>query len=362
MSIFPRVPSFFREYKAIFCICLGVRGILIIFSFFYSDSFQDFLSNWSHWDGYRYLDIAKNWYRTVHGRNIVWFPFYPLVIKFGFYFVGNRKLSAILISIIFSCIASILLFKLVLLDFERRIALRAVWFFNVFPTAFFLQAVYTESLYLSLSFGAIYCFRKNLLPVSAGLAGIASGTRLNGIFLLPLLLIEAAEAKAKGPLVKYWSKIFMVLAAASLGFLAYAGINYFEFHDAAYFLRIQSQYQSKQLAWPWIGIYGLITTLPHARDSYPYAEFSALLLGVAVFAYSIFRMRKSYAVFMLLNLLLLSSTGYIVSTPRYLMTLFPIYIALANIKNRIAIMGISLLSLVLLFFYTHLFLQHRWAF
>ena len=68
-----------------------------------------------------------------------------------------------------------------------------------FPTSFFFNAVYTESLFLALSAGAVWAarVRKDLLLASI-LAGLATATRSVGVLLLIPLVAEWSDRREYG--------------------------------------------------------------------------------------------------------------------------------------------------------------------
>lgn len=76
----------------------------------------------------------------------------------------------------------------------------------------------------------------------------------------------------------------------------------------------------------------------------------------------LFKIRLSYGVYMLSNLILFTSTGFIMSTPRYILILFPMYIILGNIKNKFFILLISLVFIGLLVYMTNLYIIGHWAY
>src|SRR2546430_12512406 len=73
----------------------------------------------------------------------------------------NYLVSALIVSAIALIAAALLLRRLAQIDLSPEIALRSVWFFLIFPTAYFLHAPYTESLFLALAIGSIFAARKD---------------------------------------------------------------------------------------------------------------------------------------------------------------------------------------------------------
>lgn len=347
------------RWKEVIIITVLIRVLLLSLPIISSPSISNLFYSWVRWDGPHYIDIAKNGYQTTGEQAlfIVFYPLYPLLIKIVAFFMHDFLASSILVSLFFSLTASILLFEITLLDFNRRTALLAVWFLNIFPTSFFLQASYTESLYLTLSLSTVYFYRRRSY-LSSSITGILSTmTRINGILLLPLLFFETK-------LNFDYQKLITILCIP-FGFLIYLLINYFTFGEFLYFTRPLLSNWYKKPEWPWIGIDNLIKFANSQTGDYYYlfwGEVAALIIIVFFTVVTFLKIRKSYGVYMLLNLILFISTNFIMSTPRYTLILFPIFIALALINNKFLLTLISLIFLVMLFPLTYLYTQGRWAY
>lgn len=318
---------------------------------------------WIQWDSPHYLDIARDGYVTTGTESlwIVFYPLYPLLIKiFGTLF-QNLEITSVILSILFSFAASIALFELTLLDFSKKVALKAVWFLSIFPTAYFMQSAYTESLFLFLTILSIYLFRMEKFISSGIAAAFSSATRVNGIFLGPLFVIEIIENLKR----KKWYRAFFALLLSPIGLFTYLSINVYLYNDPFYFTKPLESNWYKKFAPPWEGLYGMYQTFPPVTDYlYPaYFLEAASLIGaflISIFVY--FKVRKSYAFYMWFNLFLFVSTSFIVSTPRYVLSLFPIFIAFGLIKNKILFSIVSILFMIGLTFFTLRFTNGEWAF
>jgi 4-amino-4-deoxy-L-arabinose transferase-like glycosyltransferase len=66
----------------------------------------------------------------------VFLPFYPLLIKLFALIFKNYMLSALIVSNLSYALAAYYLYKLVLLDYPKEDAIRAVFYFSIFPTAY----------------------------------------------------------------------------------------------------------------------------------------------------------------------------------------------------------------------------------
>lgn len=348
------------RWKSIILITVFIRSCLFLLSLIANQSnFTKTISSWAVWDGAWYLDIAQNWYRQSGDKSvsIVFYPLYPILIKIIYFFTNNLLLSGLLLSFLFLLVASILLYEITLLEFDKKVAIKAVWFMNIFPTSYFFQAIYTESLFLSVSLFCFFLLRKGKL-FAAGLVGIlATLTRINGLFLLPIFFIENQSKNI-------YKKVFSSLLASS-GFFAYLSINFFTFGNFFEFSEILKNYWFKHIDWPWKDILSAINLLSFYEGDYLLAyslELPTILLLFAVGIFAFLKIRKSYGIYMLINTLLFISTSFILSTPRYALLLFPIYIALAMIKNKIITVILSISFISLLCYFSYIFTENRWAF
>lgn len=119
------------------------------------------LNTWNNWDAQQYLRIVNEGYIDADEGfiRIVFFPLYSAVVwLFKFIFIDAR-LSAMLVSWGCLCGACIYLYKLVLLDYDKKTAARAVKYLLIFPVTVFLGAPFTESMFLFLSFACLYYAR-----------------------------------------------------------------------------------------------------------------------------------------------------------------------------------------------------------
>ncbi len=355
---FLKIKKIMTRWKEIILITLSIRILLLILGVVANTGKNlNPLYYWVQWDGPHYIDLAKNWYQNSGGEQPLWivfYPLYPILIRILNTLVNDYLTSTILISIFFSFTAAILLYELVLLDFNKRTAFLSVWFLNIFPTAYYLQASYTESLFLTISLATIFFFRKGSLINSTVTGILSSMTRVNGILLAPLLLFEIKKPR----------KIVPILLLP-LGFIFYLYINYVTFSEPFYFTKPLLSNWYKKLEFPWVGISNLIHSLPPLTNpsAYPfYAEVVTLILILIVGIYTIWKIRFSYGIYVLLNLLLITSTSFVISTPRYAIILFPIYIALSKIKSVLLIAAVSIISLSLMLYFASIYVQGQWTF
>src|ERR687898_1779144 len=153
---------------------------------------------WSHWDGEHYVRLAMGGYLTPPDDvSPAFFPMYPLLMRTFAELVGgpiSREALSVwgpLISLLFLPFAFYFIYHIALEGWSERVARGPVLILAFFPTTLFLNASYTESLFLALSAGSLWAMRvrKDML-LACVLAGFAAATRNVGIFLVAPLMYE----------------------------------------------------------------------------------------------------------------------------------------------------------------------------
>jgi len=331
----------------------------------YPDSSLDI---WTSWDTRHYLTIAEHGYDSsadIKNNLIAFFPLYPYLTKALTLVFRNYMLSALIISNLAYAVAAYFLYELVKLDYDKEDAYRAVIYLSVFPTAYFLHAAYTESLFLALSIGSFYFARKKRWRLASVLGMFAATTRITGILLLPVLIVEYLSQKDYK-----LSKIkidFLWIWIIGLGLVFYLILNYTVAGDPFYFLEVQQASWSRKLALPYEGLLNAIRGMPGHTASGAltgdWADIIFSVLGLAGVIYSFFRLRISYSLYVLLIWLLVTSSVIWLSIPRFTLTMFPLIILMALFGRRRGVnFMIIFLSLICYALFLSQFVRFRWAF
>jgi len=351
MKLYPNVSILF---------CVWSLSVLTIFYFGFS-SFphsglfpNDFVKNLANWDGGHYLGIAKEGYSQKY--QYAFFPLYPLAIRVLSQLTQNFLAAAILISLVSTFLGINLLYKLVALDFDKKIAEKAVTAFLFFPTSFFLLTAYSEGLFFLLAVATFYFLRKNKLFWATVAASFASATRLVGLAVVAGLLIEVWTTQGMNR--KNW-----YILLAPLGFVIYCIYLYHQTGDPLYFITAENHWQ-RTLVVPGVGFWETLRQLVSQGVNTNFnvlVDFFFAIFGVG-FALRSFRFLPSglasYSLFAI-GIPLLSPT--LLSMPRFLLPVFPIFILMALIKRPLIQCSLQTFSLMLLAIFTALFITGYWV-
>jgi len=147
---------------------------------------------WARWDSVFFLQIAEHGYESLSRSATAFFPLYPAAVGLlGRAFFGHYVLAGIFVSLAAGLSAFVLLYRLAEPRLGAEGARRAVLYLAVFPMAFFLQAVYSESLYLVLCLAAFLLAERGRFLQAGIVAGLVLLTRPVGVALLPALALLA---------------------------------------------------------------------------------------------------------------------------------------------------------------------------
>lgn len=295
-----------------------------------------------NFDGVHYLRIAQNGYDAQYSQ--AFFPLYPLLIRFfadlNPFFQKNSILdtriyvdpsyffSGLILANIFFLLGLILFYKLISIDFDKKIALGSVILLTFFPTSFYFGSIYTESLFLFLVLGAIYFARKGNFLVGGVFSVFASATRIFGLLLVPVLLIEAylkfkeRKIAERGEL----AKTIVGILLAPFGMLLYMLFLRLNFDKPLYFLTSQPLFGAERTAGNLIFLPQVIyryikifITVPLSSPLFlnAFLEFSFTTATLISLVLLYKKMRLSYFIFTLGCLILPTLTGTLSSMPRY---------------------------------------------
>ena len=310
---------------------------------------------WSHWDGEHYVALAADGYLQPPGNaSPAFFPLYPLLIRgLAGLFGGPLSQPALsawgpLVSLLALPFALYFVYRIAEDGWGERAARVAVLTLALFPTSFFFNAAYTESLFLALSAGSLWAVRvrRNLL-LACLLAGLATATRNVGVFLLVPLAYEwlgnAREYR--------WRGVYLALAPSGLAL--YAAYLWWRFGDPLLFYTQQSRW-GREATGPLDTLLGALTrggqgiaglfspriwadpSLGRVADALASANnaYNLIFLGLAL-ALLVAGLKvlppdlSAYSLLLILPPTLFGTPqGPLMGLPRYVLVAFPLFIVL----------------------------------
>jgi hypothetical protein len=318
---------------------------------------EPLLAPLARWDAVWYLRIADSGYGDSAPR-AAFFPLYPLLIRSLATLFGGSEGALLIASYAISLAAFlgalILLYRLASLELGRRFAAPTLLLLAVFPAALYFGAPYSESLFLLVSVGAFYAARTERWAWAGVCAAAASATRSAGLLLLVPLAMLWWSSPRRGPRDAAW------LLLAPLGLLTYAAWLGLVEGDALRFLDVQDAW-SRELAVPLSGaldgfgaaVDGVRQLASGSRtpvyfeeaagDPFRIAAINLMLFASLVFALvaclGVFRrLPKAYgawvAAALVLPLTFPVKPQPLMSLPRFLAVLFPIFMWLAVVTEE----------------------------
>ncbi|MGI9252335.1 MAG: mannosyltransferase family protein, partial [Thermomicrobiales bacterium] len=202
------------------------------------------------WDGLWYKLIAETGYigGTQSAKAAFW-PLYPWLMRSLSQITGIQlETAGYIISNVAFAAALVILWRLLRLDFDDETSGRALWALALFPTAFFFQAVYTESLFLVLAAGALLAARMGRWWVAGAVGALSALTRSYGVLLgLPFLFLLWDEF---GSDVKRWWPSVVPATLPALGPAIFGWHLHRVQGNALAFVDVQAQW-NRYSAMPW---------------------------------------------------------------------------------------------------------------
>ncbi len=378
----------------------------------------------ARWDAAWYLVIARYGYRPDLGAytssRAAFFPLYPLGVRALGAIGLPLVLGGVLLSIGALAVSLYGMHRLTSLELgasggaarprlasragassPRDVARLAVLVTAFAPMAFFLSAVYSESLYLALSIGLFYAARRGRFALVGLLAALAGATRSAGVVLIvPALILYVYGPRsdrppdfprARGIAPRYrLRRDLLWLALAPLGLGLFMGYMALSGGDALAPFHAQDVW-GRSFAGPYVGVWdGLragfegVRQLISGQQVHAYfpvgpkegatiaaqhnIELTAFLLAGLVATVGVLRtLPFAYGAYVIAALALpLSypvSTQPLMSLPRFLVVLFPlgIWFAAWLSSHPRARVPVLVCSVVLLAFFTAQFATWHWV-
>jgi hypothetical protein len=299
------------------------------------------LNIWGVWDSSWYINVAKHGYTNnpielpkascCGQRNLGFFPLYPVLIKLLTFLVRGYFISGLIISNISLLLSSYILYKLASTKNNKQKALDTAIFLFLFPTSFVLSGALSESLFLALlSLCFLFALKRKW-----GLVGITGFllclTRPLGILVFFPMLYEYLQSINFKLKKTYPSLLYLLLLP--LGLLSFAFYTYIHFGDFLAYYHSQKYNFAAEFTNP---IKMLLIGFGELKQYFSYITLpisTALIYLTANYK----KLRFSYYLMSVVFIIFLLSNGLLVAATflRQSVVIFPLYIALGAIENRL---------------------------
>ena len=342
-----------RVCLKIFLVFLITDAAVLLCAYFlrlmqgYNESFIQSLQFWKCADSIHYLDIARDWYLSEGEWDrlvqLVFLPGYPIAVRVMALVTGDYLYAALLTSALAFAGAGCMLYRLMRLDLGHEGALRALKFVCILPGAFFFAAPMSDGLFLLLSLSCVYLARRRKWLFSCLLGALAAFTRSLGLALfVPVLFEMVHNAVRSGTFALRRLPRFLLLLLIPAGFGGYCLINYLVAGNPFKYMEYQSVHWGQNLGLFFnTAAYQLDNAVSSfSRDIHVFLGLWLPNLLCAFFALGLMlvcarRLRASYTAYFISYFIVAIGATWLLSAPRYLAALFPLYAALAGLgKNR----------------------------
>jgi hypothetical protein len=312
------------------------------------------------------IDTSEDCYSLANA----FFPVYPLLIRvFSLPLkllpipgIGALTVAAVFVSLLGTLAAMFSLLSMTRPSLGDDGGVRAAFYFLIFPSGFFLAQVYSEGIFLGITFAALAFLLKRKWGWAALFAALATWTRPGGaVLFLPMVIVWVmdrtwrAEQKMMilrslavlAPVVSYG--IWRLTPLADRFFLVES--NFF----GRGFLAISRSLEGWHYAW-----HLMLNGLPPSRFYYG-LEFASIALGILC-CLLLLKTHPALSLFGLAMIGFALTSGGPQGMVRYVLTAPPIFMVLARWgKNQVFDRAWTLLSILIMGLEVTLFSFDFWV-
>lgn len=301
----------------------------------------DFRGTFLRWDGEWYIPIAREGYPSQvavgEGSRVAFFPGYPAAIRSVARVSGlSYETSALVVAAGCGLVAAILLWVLARRLGGADVADRATALFCFFPGSYILSLAYAEGLMLTLALTCLLALMSRRWLLAGVAAALATGTRPNAVVLVACCAWEAGRHMRRRPELgsapKWNWRPAVAPLLAPLGVLAYFGFLWAKTGEATVWFRTQREGWGQQLdgGISTVRVIWRVIQHPVADINHLVATLSVVFLVVA--GYLLLRSRLPSVLVLYAGLICAAAfvSESTVSRPRFLLTAFPLFIAMAQ--------------------------------
>ena len=309
--------------------------------------------------------------KDCYSLNYAFFPVYPLLIRlvafplkiFAISRVAQLTLAAVIVSLLGALAAMLALYSMTRKSLGEEGGVRAAFYLLIFPSGFFLAQVYSEGVFIGITFTALAFLFARKWGWAALFAALAVWTRPGGaILVLPMIIFWIME--------KTWKEDWKTAVLRGLAALSPA-ISYGVWSLtplAERFFRIESLFFGRGLLKfqtsfsTWTNAFQTMMYSSNSSTIFYYGlEFAAILLGV-VTCLLLVKERPDLALFGLAMITFAFTSASAQGMIRYVLVAPPIFWMLARWgKNQVFDRAWTLVSILLMGLEVMLFTFDFWV-
>ena len=342
----------------------------LLANFHYPDSQISWLNAFTAWDARFYWYLAEQSSRG--DLTAAFYPLYPQLIRL-FSFIMPTPLAGMLISNICLVLFAVYSFRLGKIYFTEETARAGLIAFLLFPTSFFCNLMYSESLFLMLSAAGFYYLEKEKFLPLLLCALLMVLTRPVGICIAPALAILLIQRKYS---FTFLTKIALVVLPIMLfGLYHLSFITEGKSADTAFVAQqfFVSNAKLENLLNPFTWLSNNFVSI-----KYSWQGFTDNINDRIAFIFAVFFIIKLYkkvpaALFLFTSMVLLvpALSGPLMSYQRYLLCGFPLFWVVGEALTewsrqpgfikRISVKMIFFAALILQCYYLYRYANNNWV-
>jgi hypothetical protein len=305
---------------------------------------QAAFGDWYRWDAIWYGSIAQNGYQyfgTREASNVAFFPLFPVIAG-----IVNRisdlpiEAAGPIVSSLLTLLACWLLYRLTLRETDDPAAARrSIVYWLAFPAAYYLAIGFSEATYVVCVLAAFILAREGRWGW-AGLACFLAGlARLHGALLIVPLAYEYLWQQHWNWRSTFKPKV-LSLFGAPIGVLAFMGYLGLQFGQPLAYFEIQTLFFKgiRAEAFPTFPGTTLANYLNGLLNQRPTTEsvavMGAMILLIVLTLEVWAQLPRVYGVYMLTVTLFSLTSGDLISMPRFVIPMFPGFVALGLLGKR----------------------------
>ena len=319
------------------------------------------LTNTTIYDAIHYISIAKNGYTKE--ALYAFFPLYPLSIRLVHHIIPSYKVTAMLLSNLFSLLSAFVLYKMIDNKKKKILAITLLLFS---PILAYTTIGYTESLYLLLTITSFYFYKKKNYLISGLFIGLSIITRNTGLVLLGAIGLDMLfNIYKKKNTIKELIQLSIIPIIITISYHAYLYINT---KDIFKYVTVQfTEWNRTHCNLITMIIKDIKFVIKYNNSIYIFIQDLLFYIIALIYSIKYIKKERAQSIYMIVSLILFTTTCRTtnwltlpsIGLFRYVFSLFPMYTLPIKEKNKNIITII--LALYILFAITNFIMIYQYG-